>query len=112
MKIYVGNLPFSVDDNALKELFAPYGEIAEAVLIKDKFSNRSKGFGFVTINDDEAAKKSITEMHEKEIEGRKLTVNEARPMEERPPRREFNRDSRGPPRGRDGGRDSRGPRRY
>ena len=51
-------------------------------------------------------------MHEKEIEGRKLTVNEARPMEERPPRREFNRDSRGPPRGRDGGRDSRGPRRY
>lgn len=112
MKIYVGNLPFSVDDNALKALFTSYGEVSEAVLIKDKFSNRSKGFGFVTINDDAAAKKAIAEMHEKEVDGRKLTVNEAKPMEERP-RREFNRDSRGPPRGgRDGGRDSRGPRRY
>ena len=112
MKIYVGNLPFSVDDNALKELFASYGEVAEAVLIKDKFSNRSKGFGFVTINDDEAAKKAIAEMHEKEVDGLKLTVNEARPMEERAPRRDFNRDSRGSGGNRNfGGRDSRGPRR-
>lgn len=125
MKIYVGNLPFSVDDNALKELFTSYGEVSEAVLIKDKFSNRSKGFGFVTIDDDEAAKKAIAEMHEKEVEGRKLTVNEAKPMEDRPKRdfnrgsgdrnfgnrsggRSFgNRDSRG-----SGSRDSRGPRRY
>jgi len=100
MKIYVGNLPFSIDDNALKELFAPYGEIAEATLIKDKFSNRSKGFGFVTIQDDEAGKKAIAEMNEKEIEGRNLKVNEARPMEERP-KRDFNSN-----------RNSRGPRRY
>ena len=99
MKIYVGNLPFTIDENALKELFAPYGEVAEAKLIKDKFSNRSKGFGFVTIDDEKASKKAIAEMHEKEVEGRKLTVNEARPMEERP-KRDFNRNS------------SRGPRRY
>lgn len=105
MKIYVGNLPFSVDDNALKEFFVSYGEISEATVIKDKFSNRSKGFGFVTIEDDEAAKKAISEVNEKEVEGRKLTVNEARPREERP-QRDFNRDSRG------SGRDSRGPRRY
>lgn len=80
MKLYVGNLPWSVDDNALKELFASYGDIEEAVLIKDKFSGRSKGFGFVTISDDAGAQKAIDEMHEKEVEGRPLTVSEAKPM--------------------------------
>jgi RNA recognition motif-containing protein len=80
MKLYVGNLPWSVDDNALKELFASYGEVEEAALIKDKFSGRSKGFGFVTFKDDEAAQKAIAEMNKKEIEGRPLTVSEARPM--------------------------------
>ena len=80
MKLYVGNLPWSIDDNALKELFSSYGDIEEAVLIKDKFSGRSKGFGFVTFTDDEAAKKAISEMHEKEVEGRALTVSEAKPM--------------------------------
>ena len=80
MKLYVGNLPWSVDDNALKELFASYGDIEEAVLIKDKFSGRSKGFGFVTFTDDAAANKAIAEMHEKEVEGRALTVSEAKPM--------------------------------
>jgi len=79
MKLYVGNLPWSVDENGLKELFASYG-VEEANLIKDKFSGRSKGFGFVTIADDEEAKKAISEMHEKEVEGRALTVSEARPM--------------------------------
>ncbi len=92
-KLYVGNLPFSVDDAKLKEIFASYGEIEEATLISDKFSGRSKGFGFVTFVNDEDGDKAIAEMHEKEVEGRKLTVNEARPMEERPPRRDFgNRD--------------------
>jgi len=95
MKIYVGNLPFSIDDNALKELFAPYGEVGEANIIKDKFSNRSKGFGFVTMDDDAASKKAIEELNDKEVDSRKLKVNEARPMEERP-KRDFNRDSRGP----------------
>ena len=80
MKLYVGNLPWSIDDNALKELFTSYGDIEEAVLIKDKFSGRSKGFGFVTFTDDAAAQKAIDEMHEKDVEGRPLTVSEAKPM--------------------------------
>jgi len=80
MKLYVGNLPWSIDDKALKELFTSYGDIEEAVLIKDKYSGRSKGFGFVTFSDDAAAEKAIAEMHEKEVEGRPLTVSEAKPM--------------------------------
>ena len=80
MKLYVGNLSWSIDDKALGELFASYGEISEAVLIKDKFSGRSKGFGFVTFENDEDANKAISEMHEKDVEGRPLTVSEARPM--------------------------------
>ena len=80
MKLYVGNLSWSIDDNALKELFASYGDVEEAVLIKDKFSGRSKGFGFVTFTDDAAAQKAIEEMNEKDIEGRPLTVSEAKPM--------------------------------
>lgn len=98
MKIYVGNLPFGVDDDKLRELFSSYGEIEEITVIKDKFSGRSKGFGFVTFKDDESAKKAIEEMNEKEIEGRELKVNEAKPMDPDRPRRDFNRDSRGPPR--------------
>ncbi len=97
MKVYVGNLPFSVEQEKLKELFAPYGEIEEAVVISDKFSGRSKGFGFVTFKDDEAAKKAIAEMNDKDIEGRKLRVNEAKPMDPdrpRPPRRDFNQQRR------------------
>ena len=93
-KLYVGNLVFSVDNAKLKEIFASYGEIEDAMVIVDKFSNRSKGFGFVTFSNDENADKAISEMNEKEVEGRKLTVNEARPMEERSdrdrPRRNFN----------------------
>ena len=90
MKLYVGNLPWSIDDTKLKELFSSYGDIEEAVLIKDKFSGRSKGFGFVTFTDDAAAQKAIEEMHEKEVEGRPLTVSEAKPMVPRDnaPRRE------------------------
>jgi len=79
MKLYVGNLPWKVDDNGLKEMFAAYGA-DEANVIKDKFSGRSKGFGFVQIADDEAANKAISEMNEKELEGRAIKVNEARPM--------------------------------
>lgn len=99
MKIYVGNLPFSVDDAKLKEIFASYGEIEEATVIVNKFNNRSKGFGFVTFKDEESAKKAIEEMNEKEVEGRPLKVNEAKPFDpdkprQRPPRRDFNRDRR------------------
>ena len=95
MKVYVGNLPFSIDDDKLKELFSPHGEIEEATIIKDKFSGRSKGFGFVTFKDEASAKKAMAEMNEKEVEGRKLKVNEAKPIDpdrpRRPPRRDFNR---------------------
>ena len=93
MKVYVGNLPFSVGSEELKKLFESYGEIEEATVISDKFSGRSKGFGFVTFKDDESAKKAIAEMNEKEVEGRGLKVNEAKPMDPdrpRPPRRDFN----------------------
>jgi RNA recognition motif-containing protein len=107
MKIYVGNLPFSVDSEGLKKLFAEFGEIEEAVVISDKFSGRSKGFGFVTFPNDEEAQKAIKEMNEKEVEGRGLKVNEARPMEDRPPRREG-----GGGRSFGGGRGSGGGRRF
>ena len=80
MKLYVGNLPWSVDENKLKEIFSSFGNITEAVLIKDKFSGRSKGFGFVTFENEEEAQKAISEMHEKNVEGRPLTVSEAKPM--------------------------------
>ena len=81
-KIYVGNLPYSISEEKLKELFSEYGEVSEVVIIKDKYSGRSKGFGFVTFNEEEAAKKAISELNEKDIEGRALKVNEARPREE------------------------------
>ena len=82
-KLYVGNLPYSVNDASLQEMFAACGEVVEAKVITDKFSGRSKGFGFVTMKDDAMAQKAIDEMNGKDIEGRPLTVNVARPMRER-----------------------------
>ena len=82
MKLYVGNLAWAVDDAKLKEIFAAFGTVSEAVVISDKYSGRSKGFGFVTIDDDEAAKKAIAEMDGKEVEGRAIKVSEAQPREE------------------------------
>ncbi|MBU2577019.1 MAG: RNA-binding protein [Nanoarchaeota archaeon] len=79
MKLYIGNLPWKVDDSGLKEMFASY-DADEANVITDKFSGRSKGFGFVTIADDETANKAISEMNDKEIEGRAIKVSEAKPM--------------------------------
>ena len=90
MKLYVGNLPFGVDEDGLRELFSGY-ELEEATIIKDKFSGRSKGFGFVVISNDESAQKAVSELNGKDVQGRELKVSEARPMEERPerPRRSF-----------------------
>jgi len=82
-KIYVGNLPFSVTQEKLKELFEPFGDIEEAIVISDRFSGRSKGFGFVTFTDKKDADKAIEGMNGKEIDGREIKVNEARPMESR-----------------------------
>jgi RNA recognition motif-containing protein len=80
-KIYVGNLPFSIGQDELKEAFSKFGDIEEAVVISDKFSGRSKGFGFVTFGKDEEAAKAVSEMNGKDLSGRELKVSEARPMD-------------------------------
>jgi len=89
-KLYVGNLPYSVKDDALRDLFSSYGNVLSASIIFDRMSGRSKGFGFVELEDDAEAERAISEMNEKELEGRKLVVSVARPKEERP-ERNFNR---------------------
>ena len=90
-KLYVGGLPYSTQEDALKELFAQAGNVVSAVIIMDKMSGRSKGFGFVEMASEEDANKAIEMFHDKEFEGRRLTVNVARPMEKREdrPRRSF-----------------------
>jgi RNA recognition motif-containing protein len=82
-KIFVGGLPYQTDDDQLQQIFSSYGEISSAKVITDRDSGRSKGFGFVEMNDDAAAQKAIAELHEAELGGRTITVNEARPMEQR-----------------------------
>lgn len=84
-RIYVGNLPWSVTFEKLKELFSPFGDIEEALVIADKYTGRSRGFGFVTFKNEEDADKAIEDMNEKDVEGRSLVVKEAMPLEERKP---------------------------
>jgi RNA recognition motif-containing protein len=81
-KLYAGNLPDSINDDKLKEIFAAVGEVTEAKVITDKISGRSRGFGFVTMKDDETAEKAIKELNEKEVEGKKIRVAVARPARE------------------------------
>lgn len=89
-KVYVGNLPFSFGFEKLKEIFSSFGEVEEATVISDKFSGRSKGFGFVTFPNDAEAEKAIAEMDGKEFEGRALKVSEATPFNpDEKPKREF-----------------------
>lgn len=83
MKIYVGGLPYQADEEQLSQIFASYGEVTSSNIITDRDTGRSKGFGFVEMPDNEAAKKAIAELNEAELGGRTLTVNEARPMGER-----------------------------
>ena len=85
--IYVGNLPFTFQDAALGKLFAEFGEIKSAKIIMDRDTGRSKGFGFVEVDDDGVAANAIAGLNGKEISGRTLRVNEAQPREARPPRR-------------------------
>ncbi len=80
-KIYVGNLPFSFREKELREAFSQFGEVTEAVVISDRYSGRSKGFGFVTFAEEESAKKAVDEMNGKELDGREIKVNEARDKE-------------------------------
>jgi len=86
-KLFVGSLPYSVDDAQLADLFASCGTVVSAKVILDRDqNNRSKGFGFVEMSDDEGAKKAIDTMNGKEVDGRTITVSEARPQENRGPR--------------------------
>lgn len=79
-KLFVGSLPWAINNDSLRELFAQYGEITEAVVITDRESGRSKGFGFVTFMNEEDAQKAL-EMDGKEVEGRTIVVNVAKPKE-------------------------------
>jgi RNA recognition motif-containing protein len=83
LNIYVGNLPKKTTDEAVKKLFESYGEVTEVKLIKDQFSGELKGFGFVTMPTKTDAQKAINEVNGKELEGRALIVNEARPRKEK-----------------------------
>ena len=82
-KLFVGNIDWGTTDEDLQKLFSEHGEVEEAIIIKDKFSNRSKGFGFVTFVNDEDADKAVAELNEYEMNGRNLVVNEARPPKPR-----------------------------
>lgn len=82
-KLYVGNLTYNMDNAGLEALFAPFGRVASAQVIQDRDTGRSKGFGFVEMSDDNAAREAIKGLHDKEHEGRPLTVNEAKPKESR-----------------------------
>jgi RNA recognition motif-containing protein len=96
MNIYVSNLSFNVQDEDLKGFFEEYGEVSSAKVITDKFTGRSRGFGFVEMSDDAAAQKAIQELDGATVEGRAIKVSEAKPREQRPnngggggPRRNF-----------------------
>ena len=85
-KLYVGGIPYSSTDQTLRDHFSQAGNVVSATIIMDKMSGRSKGFGFVEMSTDAEAQKAIDMFHGQEMDGRKLTVNEARPMEPRAPR--------------------------
>jgi RNA recognition motif-containing protein len=81
MNIYVGNLPFNLGEEDLKEIFEEYGAVGETKIISDKFSGRSKGFGFVEMENDEEANNAIKELNNAEVSGRNIKVNESKPRE-------------------------------
>ncbi len=87
-KLFVGGLPFSTTDQELNDMFAQYGKVLSATVIKDKFTDRSKGFGFVEFESDEEGKAAEAALNGSDMGGRNITVNEARPREDRP-RRDF-----------------------
>lgn len=87
MKLYVGNLAYSVTDGDLKEAFGKFGEVAEVVLISDKFTGQSKGFGFVEMPDNSSADAAIKALNETPFKGRNIKVNQARPKSDRPQQR-------------------------
>lgn len=82
-KLYVGNLSYDVTSSKLEEMFAPYGQVRSAQVVQDRDTGRSRGFGFVEMADDNAAREAISGLNEKDHGGRPLTVNEAKPRAER-----------------------------
>lgn len=94
-KLYVGGLPYQTKEEALKEHFSQAGAVDSATIIVDRMSGRSRGFGFVEMSSDEEAQKAVEMFNGSEFEGRTLTVNEARPQEQRPNRGGFNHGDRG-----------------
>jgi cold-inducible RNA-binding protein len=88
-KLYVGNLPYTTTDADLKSLFSQHGAVDSASVLMDKMSGRSRGFGFVEMSNDEEALAAVDKLNGQDFEGRKLVVNEARPLADRPPRRSF-----------------------
>jgi len=90
-KLYVGGLPYATTDEALKDLFAEAGNVDSAIIIMDKMTGRSKGFGFVEMSTEDEAQNAVANMNGKEVGGRTIIVNEARPQEDRPRTGGFNR---------------------
>lgn len=86
VKLFVGSLPFTTTSDQLREIFAKVGQVAEANVVADKMTGRSRGFGFVEMATDEDAKKAIEKLNGTEVEGRKIFVSEARPQAPREPR--------------------------
>ena len=84
-KLYVGNLSFNTTENELQELFSQAGTVQEVTLMQDKFTGKSRGFAFVTMSSEDDAQNAISKLNGQTVEGRALTVNEARPREQRPP---------------------------
>ena len=82
-RLYVGNLSYGVTNESLEQLFAPFGQVVSAQVVQDRDTGRSKGFGFVEMDNDNAAQQAINGLHDKEHDGRPLTVNEAKPRESR-----------------------------
>ncbi len=99
-KLYVGGLSYNTTEGSLKDAFSQCGTVESAIIIMDKMSGRSKGFGFVEMSSDEEAEQAISTWNGKELDGRTVTVNEARPMADRPARRPggFNRSNDSRPR--------------
>ncbi len=93
-RLYVGNLSFQTTEQELQDLFQEIGQVDSCNLITDKVTGKSRGFGFVEMAADEDGEKAIDEFDGKEVDGRTLKVNEARPRQERAPRRNFNRGPR------------------
>lgn len=89
--LFVGNLPYTVNDDQLAQMFGVYSSMTSANVIVDKFSRRSKGFGFVQMDDDDDAQKAIADLNGKDIDGRQMNVSVARPREERPERNDRRR---------------------